>query len=66
MGKVLANVKVFVGLLAARGTSLTSILSSLVGFLKRTYNWTPLCFLIICFLVRIVFGVNVNRAFLLF
>ena len=33
---------------------------------KRTYNWTPLCFLIICFLVRIVFGVNVNRAFLLF
>ena len=33
---------------------------------KRTYNWTPLCFLIICFLVRIVFGVSVNRAFLLF
>ena len=34
--------------------------------MKRTYNWTPLCFLIICFLVRIVFGVSVNRAFLLF
>ena len=59
MGKVLANVKVFVGSLAARGTSLASILSSLVDVLpskdfnsfttsllsvpEKPIDWTQLC-----------------------